>query len=173
MKSNHLVFKGYQEATPFKIAKERRRKPRCMRCHDEMDPNFTPRSLEDAPHTDELSHGIGKLWCLTCHDPDERNKLRTMIGEKVDFDQSYIVCGACHSYRQKDWFFGGHGKRKSSWEDDRVIYNCTHCHDPHEPAIEARKPQPPPPVRAGLKRPDKHGHEQDHGWRVHLSDAAE
>ena len=156
---NELFFNGYSEALPYTLHKERRRKIKCMRCHATMDSNATPRKLPDAPHTDTMDHGAGKLWCMACHDPDDRNKLHTMVGQQVDFDRAYIVCGACHSGQQKDWYFGAHGKRKGNWQGERVIYNCTHCHDPHEPALEARQPEPPPPVRAGLQRPDKSSHE--------------
>jgi hypothetical protein len=35
------------------------------------------------------------------------------------------------------------------------VFNCTHCHDAHSPAIKPRAPKPSPPVRAGLER--QHG----------------
>lgn len=171
--TSQLVFKGYDQAAAFSIAKESRRRIRCARCHDKMDPNFTPRELDDAPHTDSLSHGKGKLWCLTCHNPLNRNKLRTMVGETVEFDQAYLVCGACHSNRQKDWYFGAHGKRKANWQGDRVIYNCTHCHDPHEPNIKPREAQAAPPVRKGLERPKQQSHDQLVGWRLFITDKSE
>jgi hypothetical protein len=168
IEQNELVFKGYTGALPFNVAKERRRTPRCLRCHATMDTNFSPRQLEDAPHTDRISHGEGKFWCLACHDAKQREKLRTMVGETVEFDKAYIICGACHSNRQKDWYFGVHGKRQANWQGERVIYNCTHCHDPHEPGITARKPKAPPPVRAGLKKTGNLSHIHSGGWRERL-----
>ena len=78
--------------------------------------------------------------------------LQTLAGQPVSFDQAYLVCGQCHFNRQKDWFYGGHGKRLHNWQGERVIYNCTFCHDPHDPTLKPRAPGPPPPVRAGLHR---------------------
>jgi hypothetical protein len=80
--------------------------------------------------------------------------LQTLRGDKVDFDDAYLVCGQCHFNRQKDWYFGAHGKRVADWRGPRTLYNCTHCHDPHTPAIAPRAPARPPPVRAGLKPMD-------------------
>ncbi len=148
-----LLFEGYPDAPAFTVVSRelKARHRRCSRCHDKMDPNPTIRELEDAPHVDGISHGNGHIWCLVCHDEQERESLRTLLGEKLAFTQAYVVCGSCHANREKDWYFGGHGKRLSNWQGERVIYNCTYCHDPHEPAIEPREPKPPPSIRAGLQ----------------------
>ena len=143
----------YSEAPRFTI------KPRnntlkfyeCSRCHEEGDIDPEPRRLKTR-HTREIDHGGNRFWCLTCHDGDNLEFLRTSRNEKIVFDQAYLICGSCHADRQKDWYFGGHGKRMSGWQDDRIILACTQCHDPHTPAREPREPQPPPPVRAGLER---------------------
>ena len=149
-----LRFQGYPAAPSFTVAKPKRRSklPRCVRCHAEMDPNPTIRRLPDAPHLDSVSHGEGRIWCLDCHHQEERNYLRTLSGEKLKPEQAYLQCGACHAPQQKDWFFGAHGKRLETWDGERVIQNCTGCHDPHEPAIEPRSPLAPPQVRLGLQR---------------------
>ncbi len=90
------------------------------------------------------------MWCLDCHSVDDRNNLHTIDDQPVAFDESYLVCGQCHADRQKDWYFGAHGKRVSNWQGDRQIYSCTHCHDPHSPSLKPREPSRAPPVRAGL-----------------------
>lgn len=123
----------------------------CDQCHATMEPNPEIREI-DAFHDSEIDHGRGRIWCLSCHDLEERNYLRTLLGELVDFDDAHLVCGGCHSGQHRDWFFGAHGKRVANWQGQRTLYSCTHCHNPHNPAIEARKPMPPPPVRAGLSR---------------------
>ena len=46
----------------------------------------------------------------------------------------------------------GHGKRAGSWQGQRQVYDCIHCHNPHQPALLPREPMAPPPVRAGLHR---------------------
>ena len=160
----NLSFEGYPNAPTFTVAPPKRRVRPCTRCHAKMEPDPTIRVLEDAPHVDVLNHGKGRIWCLTCHDEKDRNYLHTQTGEKVEFTKSYLVCGSCHSDRQKDWYFGGHGKRKTNWQGTRVIYNCTHCHDPHEPAIQPRKPKSPPPVRAGLSPMEGHQHTAMNIW---------
>ena len=57
-----------------------------------------------------------------------------------------------------------HGKRADSWQGERTVYGCTHCHDPHNPALAPRAPQPPPPVRIGLDRPEPHREPRQPAW---------
>jgi len=114
-----------------------------------MPTNPAPRKLY-APHQAALDHGDGRFWCLQCHAPEERNSLTLMTGETLSFDASWQLCGQCHYQPQKDWAFGAHGKRLDNWQGERELYNCTHCHDPHSPAIKPRAPESPPPVRHGL-----------------------
>lgn len=149
-----LVFQGYADAPPFKVV------PRidqlvfypCMNCHAAKKPDARPRKLVLTPHPAALLHGKGRFWCLACHQLKDRNQLHTLEGTPVGFDESYLVCGQCHANRQKDWYFGAHGKRLKNWQGERVIYNCTFCHDPHDPTIKPRAPSAPPPVRVGLRR---------------------
>jgi len=149
-----LVFSGYPGVPPFSVV------PRidqlmfypCMNCHAAKKPDPRPRKLTLTPHPAALLHGKGRFWCLACHQPKDRNMLQTLAGQPVSFDQAYLVCGQCHFNRQKDWFYGGHGKRLHNWQGERVIYSCTFCHDPHDPTLKPRAPSPPPPVRAGLHR---------------------
>lgn len=151
-----LVFDGYPGALPFSVLPRKSALTLypCTMCHGAMTPNPTPRKLVAAPHVSDLPHGRGRLWCLNCHSLDTRDQLQNLRGEKIDFDRSDLICGQCHFDRHRDWHYGGHGKRDANWTGDRQIYACTHCHDPHSPALKPRDPQPPPPVRAGLTRPD-------------------
>lgn len=161
-----LSFEGYTAAPAFRLAPRKRRSklPRCARCHGEMEPDPTVRRLPDAPHVDGISHGRGRLWCLVCHDERERRYLRTLLGEKIDEQKVYLQCGACHADQQRDWYFGGHGKRLGNWDGERVIYNCTRCHDPHEPEWEPRAPQSPPKLRTGLRRGEPQWHSSRLPW---------
>jgi hypothetical protein len=145
-------FNGYPDAPAFSVVA---RKPQlalypCSQCHKVLPLNTQPRKLVAAPHAAALPHGNGRFWCLDCHQGNDRDVLHTIGGAKVDFDQSYLLCGQCHSARQRDWFFGAHGKRVAGWQGDRQLYSCTHCHDPHNPVIAPRQASKPPPVRAGL-----------------------
>ena len=163
-----LRFEGYPDATGYSVV------PRkgelffypCDQCHASMEPNPEIRPLE-ALHDSVLEHGRGRIWCLSCHDLENRNYLTTLLNELVDFDEAHIVCGGCHSNRHKDWVFGAHGKRVANWQGDRTLYNCTHCHDAHNPAIKARAPKPPPPVRAGLTLERGTDHEKSAVWESH------
>jgi hypothetical protein len=163
--SQALRFEGYPNAPQVSVP------PRkndlffypCDQCHESMEPNPEIRPL-NAMHDSNLEHGRGRIWCLSCHDLDNRNYLKTLLNELVDIDEAYLVCGGCHANRQKDWYFGAHGKRLANWQGERTIYNCTHCHDPHSPAIKLRAPKSAPPVRAGLKLEHGLEHETVHVW---------
>lgn len=169
------TFAGYAQAPPFKVVPQKDKIALfpCSQCHKFMPPNPQPRKLEAAPHQAVLQHGKGRMWCLNCHLIDDRDYLHTVRGEKVDFDESYLVCGQCHFNRQKDWYLGGHGKRVGNWQGDRTIYSCTHCHDPHSPAIKPREPSKLPPVRAGLQRMEHAGHETNTVWQRNAAKKAE
>lgn len=160
------TFAGYLQAPVFKVVpqKDKIALYPCSQCHKAMTPNPTPRKLEAAPHQAALKHGKGRLWCLNCHLIDDRDFLHTVRGQKVDFDEAYLVCGQCHFNRQKDWYLGGHGKRVSNWQGERTLYSCTHCHDPHDPITKPREPSKAPPVRAGLQRTGSVAHESGKVW---------
>ncbi len=160
------TFAGYLQAPPFKVVPQKDKLTfyPCSQCHKFMPPNPQPRKLEAAPHPAALNHGKGRLWCLNCHLVDDRDFLRTVRDQKVDFDEAYLVCGQCHFNRQKDWYLGAHGKRMSNWQGDRTIYSCTHCHDPHDPVTKPREASKAPPVRAGLQRMDAADHGRKKVW---------
>jgi len=147
-----LRFSGYPQAPAFAVVP---RKPQlgfypCSQCHQALPVDTRPRKLEAAPHVADLPHGRGRMWCLNCHQAKPRDELVSLRGERIDFDRSDPLCGQCHGDRHRDWHFGGHGKRLANWRGERVLYACTHCHDPHNPAVQPRSPLAPPPLRAGL-----------------------
>lgn len=168
------LFEGYPDVPPFKVV------PRrddllyypCGQCHESMEPNPQIRQLDDT-HINELKHGRGRIWCLSCHDTENRDYLRTLLGERVDFDEAYLVCGGCHAGRQKDWLYGAHGKRVANWKGERTLWGCPACHDPHDPAIKPRAPKPPPPVRAGLEAQPHVILEHPNVWERHQEPPAD
>lgn len=89
-----------------------------------------------------VNHGQegNALACIDCHHPEDRESLEDKKGRKIDFDHSYQLCGQCHFSQKRDWLGGAHGKRVANWAGDRVVYNCTTCHDPHSPRFEKRFP---------------------------------
>lgn len=160
-----LRFEGYPNAPEISVV------PRkdelffypCDQCHAAMEANPEIRTL-DTPHHAEIAHGRGRIWCLSCHDLENRNYLTTLLNERVDFDEAHYVCGGCHSNQHKDWVFGAHGKRVADWQGERTQYNCTHCHDSHDPMIEERAPEPAPRVRSGLEWKQGTRHEATPVW---------
>ncbi len=160
-----VAFQGYEGARPFQVVtrKDQLTFYPCGQCHQFIEPNPEIRTLQ-APHVNDLKHGNGRIWCLSCHQESDREYLSTLLGEKVDFDRADLVCGGCHANRHKDWYFGAHGKRATNWQGERVIYSCTHCHDAHDPAIKPRKPKPPPNVRIGLDREEGQRHPPTRMW---------
>ncbi len=89
-----------------------------------------------------INHGQegNALICIDCHNPQNLDFLEDKKGRKIDFDHSYQLCGQCHFRQKRDWLGGAHGKRVSYWAGDRVVYNCTTCHDPHAPKFAKRFP---------------------------------
>lgn len=170
------------DAPPFKVW---RRKTQleyfpCSDCHEEEVTNPKERKLTEEHEDIVLQHGQGRFWCLTCHGTPNKDALSSLKGKPIDFDHAFALCGQCHFQRQKDWYFGGHGKRAGAWPDPRkipllrtelkvedrerigtwrgtrVLLSCPACHNPHSPSIKPYRPSPPPTVRKGLKHREKY-----------------
>ena len=169
-----LSFEKYAPAFKVKLRKESQLESYpCMDCHEDEETNLEIRELEEEHDELTLEHGGERFWCLTCHQPDNRDYLRSLKNNAIDFDQSYRLCGQCHFQRQKDWFFGAHGKRMGNWMGERKLYLCTECHDPHSPSIKPIKPNPPPKVRKGLVFVPNGTHLKAKVWEKHLLDQTE
>jgi hypothetical protein len=124
---------------------------RTVRIEDHMNDN----DLSPDDSVWALVHGGGNLWCLDCHDADDRDKLVNIGGELLTFNQSHLLCGSCHGPILQDWERGIHGKTVGRWdqsiEDDgtTVRWVCVECHNPHAPAILTLMPEPAPVPRLG------------------------
>ena len=115
----------------------------CSECHAEMEVNETRRELDF--HEDIiLHHAEGQRWCLDCHNPADRDKLRLANGQAISFETSYNLCGQCHGTIFRDWKAGIHGKRTGFWNGKKQYRLCVHCHNPHSPRYEPIEPLPPP-----------------------------
>ena len=149
------LFAGLPPFLVVPSVKDREMHP-CGNCHRWAKSDPTPRKLK-APHDNFVLrhglHGKGQLWCFACHHLEGDGGLRTLEGEKVDFDDSYLVCSQCHSRQARDWAYGAHGKRIGGWQGERRVLNCTACHYQHRPAWEPRDALPGPEIRQGLERP--------------------
>ena len=117
----------------------------CSQCHAHMQPPNTRHRVLTEYHTDiVLHHAEGQRWCTDCHNPNNRDKLRLVSGELIDFTESYRLCGQCHGDKLRDWKVGVHGKRTGDWNGDKQYLLCVHCHNPHDPKFKPLKPMPPP-----------------------------
>jgi hypothetical protein len=115
----------------------------CSDCHANLDPDPTPRALEDHDAI-RLDHGPRDRWCFDCHESGDRDVLHLAGGKTIPFSESYRLCGQCHGDKYRDWRAGVHGKRTGSWNGKKQYLLCAHCHDPHRPAFAPLAPLPPP-----------------------------
>ncbi len=115
----------------------------CTQCHAFMKPNPKRRALTEY-HTEIVLHHAEERWCTDCHNLINRDKLRLVSGELIDFTESYRLCGQCHGDKFRDWKVGVHGKRTGYWNGDKQYLLCVHCHNPHDPKFKPLKPLPPP-----------------------------
>jgi hypothetical protein len=117
----------------------------CSQCHAGLEPN--PERRELMFHTEiaeGFDHAEEQRWCLDCHNPNDRDKLRLVSGKLVSFEESYDLCGQCHGTIFRDWKAGVHGKRTGEWNGEKKYRLCVHCHYPHWPKFQGFKPLPPP-----------------------------
>lgn len=115
----------------------------CSDCHADMEVNTTRREL-DYHENIVLRHAEEQRWCLDCHNPADRDKLRLASGQLISFEESYYLCGQCHGTIFRDWKAGVHGKRTGMWNGKKQYRLCVHCHSPHQPRFKPIKPLPPP-----------------------------
>lgn len=116
----------------------------CANCHSkslkELKANQGPEYRK--AHWDiHLSHADeNAMNCTTCHAENNMNQLTTLTGKMLSLDESFKLCGQCHSTQFKDWQGGAHGKQLNGWKPPRVAKTCVSCHDPHKPAFPNRFP---------------------------------
>ena len=113
---------------------------KCSSCHTDK-PVLARNGLELTHGDVILEHGKNdRLSCIDCHHADDRDFLEDKKGNKIDYNHSYKLCGQCHFRQKSDWLGGAHGKRVTNWAGERVIFNCTECHNPHSPRFKKRFP---------------------------------
>ena len=134
---------AYQGGTFFTEARKSEiKRYKCSSCHN--DKKISILNAADISHADiKVNHGDKNtpLACNTCHSTDDRDFLVTSKGSKIDLDHVYDMCGQCHFRQKKDWIGGAHGKRVTYWAGERVVKNCTSCHNPHSPRFAKRWPK--------------------------------
>ena len=116
----------------------------CSNCHSQslevMQANRDPNQRK--AHWDiQVVHAKEEtMQCVTCHPGDQMDKLASLTGRLLEIDESFKLCGQCHSTQRKDWEGGAHGKELNGWAPPRVAQTCVNCHNPHQPAIPSRFP---------------------------------
>jgi|Deesub1362A_J573_1020465.scaffolds.fasta_scaffold20625_2 hypothetical protein len=116
----------------------------CTSCHTEMEVNRSKRPLQFHEEVNIDSHAERVFWCLDCHNPDNRNKLKLINGESIGFTEVHRLCGQCHGSIYRDWRAGVHGKRTGYWKGTKRYVLCTNCHNPHNPRFQKIKPERSP-----------------------------
>ncbi len=118
----------------------------CGTCHQTA-LSSTPTETEQRwAHRDIQPVHPQRTNCQTCHNYDDVQTLKLEDGSTVGFDHVYRLCARCHFEQARDWAGGAHGKRMGGWRGERVVMNCTDCHDPHTPAFAPRMPEAGPRV---------------------------
>jgi hypothetical protein len=137
-----LAKEDYQGG-PFRVLARKQEigRYKCSSCHTDKEVR-AKNALELTHGNVVIEHGQGDnaLSCIDCHHFQELDYLEDKKGRKIEFDHSYQLCGQCHFRQKRDWSGGAHGKRVTYWAGDRVVYNCTTCHDPHSPRFAKRFP---------------------------------
>jgi hypothetical protein len=116
----------------------------CSGCHASMGANIQRRELRFHAERRLRGHAEHERWCLDCHDPTDRDRLRLINGTLVEFEGSHRLCGQCHGSIYRDWKAGVHGRRTGYWDGPKKYYLCTSCHDPHSPRFKRITPEPSP-----------------------------
>lgn len=128
----------------------------CSECHDkDWETNPERREMME-PHdvTPEkfINHDSENRWCLDCHSPNNRDKLRLINGRLVDFKKYYLLCEQCHKRIYREWKMGVHGKVTGYWNGVKEYWHCTQCHNPHDPPFKHLKPESPPVRPVDLRK---------------------
>ena len=118
----------------------------CQDCHQifSTEQIFTvqPRHHQDIV----MDHGMN-VYCINCHDIEDRNRLVLDGGKTTTYDNVDRLCAKCHGPTFRDWQKGMHGKTMDFWMQDMGTprrLGCTECHNPHAPAFAPMAPLPGP-----------------------------
>lgn len=115
----------------------------CSRCHKNLPVNREERELKKE-HTEIKLNHMPEGWCFTCHDAENRDKLRLSDDRLIDYDESYYICAQCHEDKFRDWKAGVHGRVTGEWNGEKEYLLCANCHWPHDPKFKPLSPEPPP-----------------------------
>ena len=116
----------------------------CSNCHNQTLEQMQANRAEGIrkAHWDiNLVHANSDIMnCTTCHDPTKMNQLVSLAKNPININESFKLCGQCHSQQFNDWQGGAHGKQLNGWKPPRVAKTCVSCHNPHNPSFPKRFP---------------------------------
>ena len=113
----------------------------CIECHSKPLKEMQNKDVKKAHWDIKLVHANqNTMNCITCHNPDNMDNLKSLTGNEIDFNNSYNLCNQCHTKQFEDWKGGAHGKRIGGWAPPRASLTCVNCHNPHKPHFESRWP---------------------------------
>jgi len=114
---------------------------KCSECHSNPLKEIQNVDIKKAHWNIKLNHANQEVMnCVTCHNGNNINTLKSLTGHSIDFNKSYKLCSQCHQKESKDWKGGAHGKRIKSWAPPRVSLTCVNCHNPHSPSFDTKWP---------------------------------
>ena len=115
----------------------------CTECHSKPLAEMQDKDDLKKAHWDiKLNHANSiTMNCVTCHNADNMDNLRSLTSVEIDFNKSYKLCSQCHQKQFEDWTGGAHGKQIESWAPPRASMTCVNCHDPHSPSFESKWPE--------------------------------
>ncbi|MGB0896632.1 MAG: cytochrome c3 family protein [Flavobacteriaceae bacterium] len=115
----------------------------CTECHSKPLSELQKGNNGKKAHWDiNLVHAnASTMNCLTCHNGNDMDNLKSLTNQEIDFNKSYNLCNQCHTKQFEDWKGGAHGKRIGSWAPPRASMTCVNCHNPHKPHIASKWPE--------------------------------
>lgn len=114
---------------------------KCTECHTKPLAKMQSKDVKKAHWNIKLNHAnTNTMNCITCHDSNNIDNLKSITGHKIDFNKSFKLCSQCHQQEYKDWTGGAHGKRIESWAKPRASMTCVNCHNPHSPGFDTKWP---------------------------------
>lgn len=114
---------------------------KCTECHTKPLSQLQSKGIKKAHWDMALKHAdLNTMNCVTCHNGKNMDELKSLTGNKIDFNRSYKLCSQCHTKQFDDWKGGAHGKKIGGWAPPRASVTCVNCHNPHKPHFDSRWP---------------------------------
>mgnify|MGYP005990816113 CR=1 FL=1 len=114
---------------------------KCTECHSKPLAKIQGENLKKAHWNIKINHAnVNTMNCITCHDGNNMDQLKSITGHQINFNKSYKLCSQCHTKQYKDWTGGAHGKNIKSWAPPRASLTCVNCHNPHNPGFSSKWP---------------------------------